>query len=191
MSLTEQIKRRIDFDSTIDEVYYLKVVHELEAGIKREGLWAKALAESDGDSDKAHAKYIRLRVLSLKEEDARPPKTTSQSPQKTTLSTEGWSSVLIIIVLVLAGIWMGRNDTGGVALERRPDGTVVYSGSLGEYVGELSDNKFNGFGTYTYIDGRTYRGEWKDDQYNGQGTMTYADGRVESGRWKDGKFLGP
>jgi len=204
MSLTEQIKRRIGFDSTKDEVYYLKVVHELEAGIKREGLWAKALAESDGDSDKAHAKYIRLRALSLKEEDARTPKTTSQSPQQTAPSqspqttapsTESlfpiWITVAIVIVLFLGGIWTSTSKTGAGTLDRRPDGSVVYSSGIGEYVGEFSDSKFNGFGTYTYYDGRTYRGEWKDDKYNGQGTMTYPDGRVESGRWENGAFLGP
>ena len=60
MSCSEQIKRRLGFDSTKDEIFYLKVVRELECGIKRDGLWAKALAESDGDADTAHAKYIRL-----------------------------------------------------------------------------------------------------------------------------------
>ncbi len=68
MPLFGDIKRHLGVDSTDDEVYYLKVVKELEGGYKRDGLWAKALAETDGDSDKAHAKYIRLRVLSLKEE---------------------------------------------------------------------------------------------------------------------------
>lgn len=71
----ETIKRKIGSDSTSDELLYLRVMRELEAGYKRDGLWVKALAETDGDTDKAHAKYIRLRVLSIKEEIATTQKT--------------------------------------------------------------------------------------------------------------------
>lgn len=92
MSLLDTVKRRLQVDSTDDEVYYLKVVKELESGYKREGLWAKALAETDGDSDAAHAKYIRLRVLSLKSEPLKSKEVVSPSQNSNARSTGGGSN---------------------------------------------------------------------------------------------------
>ena len=92
MSLLDTVKRRLQVDSTDDEVYYLKVVKELESGYKREGLWAKALAETDGDSDAAHAKYIRLRVLSLKSEPLKSKEVVSPSQNSNARSTGGDSN---------------------------------------------------------------------------------------------------
>ena len=52
----------------IEEQYYEAVVDELQQGIKRSGLWAKALAKSNGDEGKAKALYISYRVQSIKDE---------------------------------------------------------------------------------------------------------------------------
>ena len=47
----------------------------------------------------------------------------------------------------------------------------------------------NGYGTYTYADGRQYVGGWKDDKPHGQGTLTFADGRQYVGEFKDGEVV--
>ena len=39
----------------------------------------------------------------------------------------------------------------------------------------------NGYGTFTFPDGRKYVGEFKDIEYHGQGTLIYADGRIDNG----------
>ena len=50
------------------ELLYAMVMREMQQGIRRDGLWAQALAESDGDPQKAQAAYIRLRVVTLRQE---------------------------------------------------------------------------------------------------------------------------
>ncbi len=52
----------------IDEQFYEQVVNELAQGVKKNGLWAKALANSDGAEEKATALYIKYRVQSIKDE---------------------------------------------------------------------------------------------------------------------------
>lgn len=35
------------------------------------------------------------------------------------------------------------------------------------YEGDFTDNKFNGFGTYYWYDGKRYEGEWKNGLIEG------------------------
>lgn len=51
-----------------EEALYAEALREIELGQRRDGLWAKAMAESDMDQGRAGAKYIKLRVQSLKDE---------------------------------------------------------------------------------------------------------------------------
>ena len=51
-----------------EEALYAEALREIESGQRRDGIWAKAMAESDMDQGKAGAKYIKLRVQSLKDE---------------------------------------------------------------------------------------------------------------------------
>lgn len=51
-----------------EEALYEVVVEELAHGIRREGLWAKALVETEGDDLAANARYIKLRVQALIDE---------------------------------------------------------------------------------------------------------------------------
>lgn len=51
-----------------EEALYAEALREIESGQRRDGIWAKALAESEMDQGKAGAKYIKLRVQSLKDE---------------------------------------------------------------------------------------------------------------------------
>lgn len=51
-----------------DEQLYEVVGSELEEGVRKNGLWTKAISQSGGDENKAQAIYIKLRVQSLKDE---------------------------------------------------------------------------------------------------------------------------
>lgn len=51
-----------------EEALYKRVLNEMDAGIVREGIWAKALADCLGDEKKAHSLYIKYRVQSLADE---------------------------------------------------------------------------------------------------------------------------
>lgn len=52
----------------VDERLYELVMDELESGKIRRGVWAKALAKSNGSESQAQSKYLELRVESLKDE---------------------------------------------------------------------------------------------------------------------------
>lgn len=49
-----------------DEEFYSAVAQELASGQVHQGIWAKALSDSDYDENKAKARYIKLRVRSIK-----------------------------------------------------------------------------------------------------------------------------
>lgn len=52
----------------LEERFYEQVVKELSQGQRRDGLWAKALSNSEGIEEKEKALYIRYRVQSIKDE---------------------------------------------------------------------------------------------------------------------------
>ena len=51
-----------------EEALYKRVLDEVEAGVMRKGIFAKALADCLGDEKKAHSLYIKYRVQSLADE---------------------------------------------------------------------------------------------------------------------------
>ena len=51
-----------------EEELYAIVMDEISTGIRKEGIWGKALAKSEGDETKAQSLYITYRVQSLKDE---------------------------------------------------------------------------------------------------------------------------
>lgn len=53
-----------------EEAIYAEVLREMEAGVRRDGLWAKALAESPASESQAKSRYIGLRAQALKDEIA-------------------------------------------------------------------------------------------------------------------------
>ena len=64
----ERFKARSAKLRLLEEKLYEDVVQELNQNIRRDGLWAKALASSDGSEEKAKSIYIKLRVQSMKDE---------------------------------------------------------------------------------------------------------------------------
>ena len=51
-----------------EEALYKQVLEEIESGVRRKGIYAKALADCLGDVLKAESLYIRYRVQSLVDE---------------------------------------------------------------------------------------------------------------------------
>lgn len=68
MSIFDDIKAKGAAYRLTQESLYAEALREIESGQRRDGIWAKALAESDMDQGKAGARYIKLRVQSLKDE---------------------------------------------------------------------------------------------------------------------------
>ncbi|MCA0914603.1 hypothetical protein [Marinobacter nauticus] len=70
----------------IEERLFAEALEELSRGELRNGLWAKAISESEGDKDKAQAIYLRLRVQAMKDEtvimEAIMEASTSQSAKE-------------------------------------------------------------------------------------------------------------
>ncbi|MGY0196214.1 hypothetical protein ACWA7J_14215 [Leptothrix sp. BB-4] len=51
-----------------DEALYADALREIENGLRRDGLWARALSDCKMDQVKAAARYIELRVQSMRDE---------------------------------------------------------------------------------------------------------------------------
>lgn len=68
MGIFDDIKAKGAAYRLTEEALYAEAFREIEAGQRRDGIWAKAMAESNMDKGKAGAKYIKLRVQSLKDE---------------------------------------------------------------------------------------------------------------------------
>jgi len=58
------------------------------------------------------------------------------------------------------------------------------------YLGEIENEKANGYGVHTDADGNRYVGEWQAGQRHGQGTFTYESGEKYVGAWQNGKAHG-
>jgi hypothetical protein len=63
--MLNEIKKRLAVNRLVEEEIYQQVHRELQNGMIREGLWAKALAKCGGDEEKAKSLYISFRAQSL------------------------------------------------------------------------------------------------------------------------------
>lgn len=72
MGLLDKLKRKVETtlaDSRLEEeLMYKHAIREMDVGLIRDGLYAKALSNSPGDEDKAKSLYIKYRVQSIKDE---------------------------------------------------------------------------------------------------------------------------
>jgi len=68
MSFWKKVKQTSVVARLVEEKLYERVLREIEAGVRRDGLWAKALQKSSGNEEKAKALYIEYRVQSIKDE---------------------------------------------------------------------------------------------------------------------------
>jgi hypothetical protein len=68
MGLFDNLKSEDAVSRLNEEALYAEALREIESGLRRDGIWAMAMAQSDMDTAKAAARYIKLRVQSLKDE---------------------------------------------------------------------------------------------------------------------------
>ena len=62
-------KDREAFNRLQEEAYYERAMDELNRGVKRQGLWLKAMTMCDGNEPKAKLKYIELLIQAYRDED--------------------------------------------------------------------------------------------------------------------------
>lgn len=70
MGLVDDVRLRGASSRITEEVLYAEALREVEAGLRRDGLWAKALAKTGMQQQDAQAYYLDLRVQSLRDEIA-------------------------------------------------------------------------------------------------------------------------
>ena len=68
MNIFSSAKAKLAAQKLAEEHLYELAAEEIAANNIRPGLWAQAIAESDGDDAKAKARYIKLRVETMKAE---------------------------------------------------------------------------------------------------------------------------
>jgi hypothetical protein len=85
-----------------------------------------------------------------------------------------------------ATVTMGDNNAVGVS-QKQYDGAM---GSGGHYKGALLNGWPDGFGSYTWQDGKKYVGQFKDGRMNGQGTLTVPDKGMYTGQFKNNTMHG-
>jgi len=104
-------------DKGVEANLYEMAVEEVSGGKRSQGLWAKALAETSGDQESAHWRYLQLRVETLKEERSRQVRRTAVHVHQTLAEgqqverldkrnriLDELSSALLIVLLV-ASVW--------------------------------------------------------------------------------------
>ena len=74
--ILKTIKKKVDETEYIDNIYYAKVMDELEQGFRDKALVGKALAKAQGDEGRFNSIYIRLRAEALQERSNRIIKNT-------------------------------------------------------------------------------------------------------------------
>ena len=65
--------------------------------------------------------------------------------------------------------------------KKQGTGTLTYSKYI--YVGQLKNNKFNGYGELSYKDSLLYAGEWVNGKRAGKGIIKDSIGRKIIGNW--------
>ena len=68
MSLFSSAKAKLAASKLAEEQLYAHAAEEVASGQIRQGLWAKAIAEADGDETAAKGRYLKLRVEMMKAE---------------------------------------------------------------------------------------------------------------------------
>lgn len=88
MGLLDDIRLKGASYRLTEEAIFAEVVREIEAGVRRDGLWAKAFAENPESESKAKSQYIRLRVQTLKDELALARASLARSDKEAATESE-------------------------------------------------------------------------------------------------------
>jgi hypothetical protein len=68
LSLFSSAKAKLAASKLAEGQLYSQAAEEVASGQIRQGLWAKALAEADGDESAAKGRYLKLRVAIMRAE---------------------------------------------------------------------------------------------------------------------------
>ena len=101
-----------------EEHLYERVVDELAHEKRRNGLWAKALADSSGNKEHAEALYIQYRVQSIKDElevsgGPTDQAQSQQGNQSKPSGVGGWLLLLVLGMMVLGPLLGAARIAGG------------------------------------------------------------------------------
>ena len=116
-------RKQSAIDRLTEERLYEVVGQEIKNDDLREGLWVKAFAEAGGDKDKAKARYIDLRIQSLKDEMHVQQELHQQELKKRDLSEKAEKASTDELVAYLRRQKIGVKDDGSSWLLAFNDGT--------------------------------------------------------------------
>lgn len=75
--------------------------------------------------------------------------------------------------------------------KRHGKGTITWNyGPVEKYVGQWSEDKMNGSGSYSFASGAEYCGIMKDNLFEGEGKYVFSDGARYVGQWQQNKMHG-
>ena len=111
------MKPRYDTGKFDDEPIYALALAEVNAGNARPGLWAMALAEADGDEQKARALYIKLRVEAERQQHIQPA--TSGVSDSGLQGVRGWLLLLVVLLTIVGPIFTLISVVSDMSAARR------------------------------------------------------------------------
>lgn len=89
MAIWDDIKDILTIARVRDEAFHAAALQEVQAGIRRDGLWAKAIIRTHGDESRAKADYLALLVEAIKDEQRLAAK-TAESPALPAAPVDEW-----------------------------------------------------------------------------------------------------
>lgn len=147
-------------DRLLEEKLYEEVAQDLDRGKRREGIWAKALANSNGSESQAQSLYIKYHVQALKDElqlqNETNQEATQNKPKETQKTRDDYSSDEAYIKAMIVQNTKNKENTffkKTTKLSNEPlsiiknfiMGSIVFviSTFVGMIVGDLFLNRFN------------------------------------------------
>jgi len=92
-----------------EEAMLAEIMSELESGNKRQGVWAKAVMDSDGDEGKADSLYIKYAMQSLADDYTIEQEKIREKRLEEEESARRGRGYIIIIIIVAAFLFYVQN----------------------------------------------------------------------------------
>jgi MORN repeat len=192
-----------------DEQHWAAALTEFDSDDRRAGLWARVYAEAQGNEASAKANYLKARATELYQEQTRSESAlsceSSAAREKSDSVTRSASQeptgivtlvIVCLVILAVAGtLWRLNKGSSSCSGSYNNSWTNCYGEATfskgDKYVGEFTNGKHDGQGTYIWGDGRSYVGTFKNFSFTGQGTEYRADGsKLRSRNWENDVLVG-
>lgn len=115
MGFFSSTKAKLAASKLAEEQLYAQAAEEVASGQIRQGLWAKAIAEADGDETAAKGRYLKLRVEIMRaeaevvdfatREAARESERQTVPQEKEVSQNNDDLSGLLIFAVMLIALW--------------------------------------------------------------------------------------